>query len=120
MLIPANILANADDLGTSSQVNTAILYCFENGYINSTSFLTNTPYFDETVSLIHGNEVIQNVGLHINLTTLKPVTNFSQHSFLDKLGNWNVGNKNKKTPLILTILKEPTDLSLKPEAVVAI
>src|SRR5579872_6950890 len=94
MLIPVNILANADDLGYSASVNKAILYCFEQGYINSTSLMTSTPYFEETVGLVHENPVITNIGIHINLAEGQPLTDFKEN-YLDAAGNWDVQKTNK-------------------------
>ncbi len=95
MLIPANILANADDLGYNTSVNKAILYCFEQGYINSTSLMTSTAYFDETVNLVHENTVITNIGIHVNLAEEgPPLTDFSEN-YLDDAGNWDIRKTNR-------------------------
>lgn len=94
MLVPGNILANADDLGYNTSVNKAILYCFEQGYINSTSLMTSTPYFEETVSLVRQNPVIGNIGIHINLAEGRPLTNFKE-DYLDAAGNWDIQKTNK-------------------------
>ncbi len=75
MQIPGNVIATADDLGLKPSVNQAILYCFKQGYINSTSFLTNTIYFEETASLIHENPSINNIGVHINLADGRQAAN---------------------------------------------
>jgi predicted glycoside hydrolase/deacetylase ChbG (UPF0249 family) len=91
-----NIVPNADDLGLSPSINRAILYCFEQGYINSTSFLTNTIYFEDTVKLIKMNPSIRNIGVHVDLAEGKPVSNFNHHSFLDSEGNWDFTKTNKK------------------------
>jgi predicted glycoside hydrolase/deacetylase ChbG (UPF0249 family) len=90
MLIPSYVIANADDLGLSSSVNKAILYCFENELINSTSLITNTLYFDETVNLIHENSIIRNIGIHINIADGRPITNFIPAPYIDDFGNWNL------------------------------
>ena len=74
--IPDYIIANADDLGYSHSVNKAILYCFEHGYINSASLMTNTGFFDEAVSMIKENPVIRNIGVHIDLAEGKPDNRF--------------------------------------------
>jgi len=100
MMIPDNVIANADDLGLQPSINRAILYCFEQGYINSASLLTNTEYFDETVYLIHQNPSIINIGVHVNLAEGKPVTNFDQEAYLDSDGNWNLNMTNKKVSLL--------------------
>ena len=96
MPVAPNIIANADDLGLRQSVNKAILQCFDQRYINSASFLTNTAYFEETVNLIHENQSMCNIGVHVNLAEFKPVTNFKQYSFLDEEGNWDFKKVNKK------------------------
>ncbi|PTQ99325.1 putative glycoside hydrolase/deacetylase ChbG (UPF0249 family) [Mucilaginibacter yixingensis] len=96
MKIPHNIIATGDDLGLNPSVNKAILYCFEHGYINSTSFLTSTEYFDETVELIHSNKTISNIGVHVNFASGRPITQFTQRDFLDNEGNWDLKKTNRK------------------------
>jgi predicted glycoside hydrolase/deacetylase ChbG (UPF0249 family) len=94
MPIPANIIANADDLGFNASVNKAILKCFEGGYINSTSLMTDTPDFEATIELIHQNPVIKNIGIHVDLAQFRPLTDFKEN-FLDEQGNWDVYKTNK-------------------------
>ena len=94
MRIPANIIANADDLGYNVAVNKAILYCYEQGYINSTSLMTNTPHFERTVSLVHENPVITNIGIHVNFAEGPPLTDFKEN-YLDSVGNWDIQKTNK-------------------------
>ncbi|MGZ3756184.1 MAG: ChbG/HpnK family deacetylase [Mucilaginibacter sp.] len=83
-------------------INKAILYCFENGIINSTSLLSNTTYFEEAVELIHKNPIISNVGVHINLSKGKPVTSFDQHRYLDKKAT---GILKKREPDIISSMQ---------------
>ena len=89
MNLPNNIIANADDFGLKTSVNKAILYCFEQGYINSTSLMTNTFFFEEAVDIFQSNPVMKNIGVHVNLSEGKPLTNFNQRIYLDEDGNWN-------------------------------
>ena len=96
MLIPNNTIVNADDLGLRPSINQAIFYCFEHKIINSTSLITNTKYFEETVNLIHENPAVCNLGVHINLAEGKPLTNFNQLFYLDENGNWDLKKINKK------------------------
>jgi predicted glycoside hydrolase/deacetylase ChbG (UPF0249 family) len=96
MIIPDNLRANADDFGLNESVNKAILISFERGYINSTSLVVNTPLFDDTVTFIDNNPIIHNIGLHLNLATDKPVSNFKYFSYLDNNGNWDLEKTNKK------------------------
>jgi predicted glycoside hydrolase/deacetylase ChbG (UPF0249 family) len=94
MQIPDNIIANADDLGYNPSVNKAILYCFEQGYINSASLMTGPPHFEETANLIHANPAITNIGVHVNLAEGPPLTDFKE-DYLDEAGNWDLTKTNK-------------------------
>jgi predicted glycoside hydrolase/deacetylase ChbG (UPF0249 family) len=104
MSLPPNIIANADDLGWDLPVNKAILYCFEKGYINSTSLMTNKPGFDDAVNLIHANPVIKNIGVHVNLYSGKPHTDFHNKNYLLENGDWNL----KKTSRTIKFLNSQT------------
>jgi predicted glycoside hydrolase/deacetylase ChbG (UPF0249 family) len=94
MRIPENIIANADDLGYNAAVNSAIRYCFEHGYINSCSLMTNMEGFEEAVTMIRESHTIKNIGIHINLAEGKPLTNL-QGNYFDKEGNWDVYKTNQ-------------------------
>ena len=95
MPIPGNVLANADDLGLNASVNKAILHCFEEGYINSASVLTNTIGFPESVQLIHTSSCMHNLGVHVNLAQGRPLTNISKR-YLDADGNFDIEKTGKK------------------------
>ncbi len=97
MPIPANIIATADDLGMSPAVNRAVVYCFAQGYINSASLLTNTPYFTETVRLLRDSPMVTNIGVHVNLAEGPPVTPFAFPHFLNGEGHWNIQKTGIKT-----------------------
>jgi len=96
MVIAPNVIANADDFGLNSTINVAILYCFENGIVNSTSMMVNTGFFEESVQLIQKNPVVSNVGIHINLAEGKPVTGFNDRKYIDHNGNWDFAKVNNK------------------------
>lgn len=100
MHIPPSIIVNADDIGLRPSVNNAILYSFQQGYINSTSLLTNMDCFDETVDFIHNNPAIINIGLHGNFAEGKPISNFKYHEFLGDAGNWNLKQTGKLSRLL--------------------
>ncbi|WPU95694.1 ChbG/HpnK family deacetylase [Mucilaginibacter sabulilitoris] len=95
-MIPLNVIANADDFGFNSSVNKAILYCFEERLINSTSLMVNCEGFEEAIQLTLRHESIINVGLHTNLAEGKPLTNFSNKTFLTENGEWNIDQTGKK------------------------
>lgn len=94
MRIPDNIIANADDLGCSASINSAILYCFGHGYINSSSLMTNMDAFEEAAVLIHEKPAIKNIGIHINLAEGKPLTNL-KGDYFDSAGNFDVYKTNR-------------------------
>lgn len=100
MNIPNNIIVNADDFGLRASVNKAILHCFEQGYINSTSLITNQFFFEAAADMFHANPVIHNVGVHVNLSEGRPLTNFNQKLYLDENGNWNNSKVSKKYSLL--------------------
>jgi predicted glycoside hydrolase/deacetylase ChbG (UPF0249 family) len=89
MLIPENIIANADDFGLNTAVNKGILHCYQNGYINSTSIMTNRLNFEEAIDMIHANKIITNVGLHVDFINFKPASDFPDKKFLTSSGIWD-------------------------------
>lgn len=68
------VIINADDFGTSQEVNKAITECFKNKWISSTTIMVNEPYFDEAVYLSKSNKFLESVGIHLNITKGTPVT----------------------------------------------
>ena len=96
MLIPPNLIANADDFGSKSSVNQAVLLCYQLGYINSASLIVNHPGFFEAVDMIHTHDVITNIGLHVNFADGKPVTNFDNNDYLTADGHWDLKKTNRK------------------------
>jgi chitin disaccharide deacetylase len=90
------IIANADDLGLRISVNSAILQCFNAGFINSASLMTNSSIFDETVAMIKSEMHFKNIGIHIDLVEFRPLTSFNVPHFLDKNGNWRSAAINNK------------------------
>lgn len=99
MPIPGNVMANADDFGLNNSINKAIVYCFDQGYINSTSLITNCAGFEDSLQLIHTKPVIKNIGIHINFAEGKPLTNIDSQ-YLDVNGNWDISKTSKKIKLL--------------------
>ncbi|MFD2146832.1 carbohydrate deacetylase [Mucilaginibacter antarcticus] len=111
MLIPKNIIVNADDIGLSQSVNRAILYSYQQGYINSTSLLTNMDDFDDAVKIIRKHPEIINIGVHGNFAEGKPLTDFAAQQFLTADGSWNV----TKTAKLLQLLDTRSKAAFKNE-----
>ena len=84
------LIVTADDFGYSRNVNRAILKCFKEGIVTSTSLLANTKYFEESVKLLKSNKSLD-VGIHINLTEFRPLTKAKTFTY----GNGNFIGKAK-------------------------
>lgn len=67
------IIINADDFGRSSDINAGILKAFEDSLINHTTLMVNMPYVDEALQIAEANNLLEKVGLHLNLTEGKPL-----------------------------------------------
>ena len=63
----SNCIVNADDLGMTPGTNKAIFDGHDNGYINSTSIMTNCDYFNEAIHGLKARKDLK-VGIHLNLT----------------------------------------------------
>lgn len=71
------LIINADDFGCNSNINAAIVSCFEKDIINSTTIMANMPGFDEAIDLALKKGFTDKIGLHINLTEGKSLTDLS-------------------------------------------
>lgn len=88
-----SIVINADDFGKSEEVNRAIAEAFEKGFINRTTLMVNMPYADEAVKLARQQGFANKVGVHLNLTEGKPLTDDMKENplFCDKDGCFHAG-----------------------------
>lgn len=68
------LIVNCDDLGYTRGVNEAIVIAYQQGILRSTTALVNSAYIQEAVTMMKENPGI-GVGLHLNLTSGKPLTN---------------------------------------------
>lgn len=57
--------------------------------------MTNKPGFDDAVEIIHSNQIIKNVGVHINFYSGKPNSDFTCKKFLLENGDWNLRKTGK-------------------------
>ena len=65
---------NADDFGYSESVNNAIAECFYRGVINRTTIMVNMPEAENAARLAQTRGFFGKVGLHINLTEGKALS----------------------------------------------
>ena len=69
-----SIIVNADDFGYSDYITNTVLKFFMLGYCNSTTVMINCDDYKETYNLAKEAGIIQQVGLHLNLTIGEPVS----------------------------------------------
>ena len=68
------VIVNADDYGMNENVSAAIVESFKRGYINQTTLIVNMPWAARAVELAKKEGLFDKIGLHLNLTTGKPLT----------------------------------------------
>lgn len=85
------LVINADDFGKSEEVNRAILEAFEKKFITRTTLMVNMPCADEAVRLAKERGLSDKIGLHLNLTEGRPLTDEIRANpfFCDKEGNFH-------------------------------
>src|SRR5574344_1268555 len=85
------IIINADDFGYSHSVNEAIVECFKRRYITQTTIMTNMPFYDEAITYAKENNLMDKIGLHINLDEGFPLTDDIKRNrkFCNSNGEYN-------------------------------
>ena len=68
------IIINADDFGMSEEVNRAIVSCFHEGVISSTTIMANMPGFEDACHLAVQNKRFKSIGIHLNISERTPIT----------------------------------------------
>lgn len=67
-------IINADDYGLTESCSKAIAEAFEKGLISSTTACANGEYIEEAFALAKEKGFLDKIGIHINLTEGKPLT----------------------------------------------
>ncbi len=68
------LIVNADDFGISEEVNAAIAEAFEKGLVDRTTLMVNMPDAAGAMEIARKRGFADKVGLHLNLTSGKPLT----------------------------------------------
>ena len=71
------LIVNADDFGLNEIENRAIAEAFEKGLIDRTTLLVNMPFAEDAMRLASEKGFADRVGLHVNLTSGRPLTSFA-------------------------------------------
>jgi len=80
------LIINADDFGINSNVNKAIVNCFQKDIISSATLMANMDGFDEAVELAKIHGFVNCIGLHVNLIEGKSLTDLSGTGLTDSNG----------------------------------
>lgn len=68
------IIINADDFGLTESCSKAIAQAFSENLISSTTACANGDYIEQAYTIARENVFLDKVGIHINLTEGKPLT----------------------------------------------
>lgn len=84
------IIINADDLGMSKEVNSAIEKAIQEGCISSSTIMANAPAFEDAVRIA---KLYPNVsfGLHLNIDEFNPLTDssvFAKYGMMSENGSF--------------------------------
>ncbi|MGL4742555.1 MAG: ChbG/HpnK family deacetylase, partial [Sarcina sp.] len=84
------IIINADDFGMDESTTLAIVEAMELGLCSSTTLMVNMPFADEAVKIAKEKGFFDKVGIHLNLTEGKPLTENIKKldKFCDENGNY--------------------------------
>ena len=69
-----HIIVTADDFGLHAAANHAIVDVLTSGIVSHTSIITNMPGFEEACELAQSRRFSAHVGVHLNLTQGRPLT----------------------------------------------
>ena len=83
-------ILNADDLAKSEFHNNAILEAYKNGFLKSTSIMSNMPFFLDAIHRVVQTSPMLGVGIHLNLIEGKAL-NQNLKTLCDDNGNFNNG-----------------------------
>lgn len=82
------LIINADDFAITEAVSKGILTGMDEGIITDTSVLTNSPHFSTAITMAKAAG-LKAMGVHLNITFLKPILPVSQvNSLVDQSGNF--------------------------------
>lgn len=71
----ARIIINGDDFGMNESCSRAIAQAFAEDKITDTTAMANGDWIDEALTLARDNGFYDRIGVHLNLTEGKPLTN---------------------------------------------
>ncbi|MDP2938694.1 MAG: ChbG/HpnK family deacetylase [Candidatus Omnitrophota bacterium] len=68
------LIINADDFALDEATNKGVVEAFKKGLCSSTTLMVNMPGFQEACQLVHENNLLKHVGIHLVLRDGYPLT----------------------------------------------
>ncbi len=100
------LIVNADDFGLSKAVTDATIDCHINGIITSATLMSNMPSAEYAASRAKAFPELS-IGLHLNLTEGKPLTDTGKvDNLIDSKGNFLAASKQRKNLIFNEKAKE--------------
>ena len=103
------LIVNGDDFGITHACNLAIIDCFKNGGLRSTSMMTNMDHCKEAAKLMKENPDLS-VGIHLCLTAGKPLTEVP--SLVKEDGTFNKAILSNQIPVSLEEIEKELEAQI--------
>ena len=110
------MIINADDFCLNERVTKAIRQAFSLNVVDRTTCMVNTGFFNEEMNNEWTKSHMAQIGLHLNLTEGKPLTEQIKEckNFVDESGNF-INNLNNRKGMRLFFLKRKEKKALRLE-----
>jgi len=98
------IIVTSDDFGYNEERTLGACKLYDDGYFSRASIMVNMPYYENAVILAKEKNIFDKIGLHLNLTEGKPLTDAVKKftNICDPDGSFNqVFHANSKSRLFL-------------------
>ncbi|MDP2924119.1 MAG: ChbG/HpnK family deacetylase [Candidatus Omnitrophota bacterium] len=102
-----SLIITADDFGLHDDINRGIEVAIKNGVVNSVSFVTNTPLFEDSLKIIKRYPDVS-VGVHLNITDEPPLSSLERVKFLLNNKQSFLGNHFK---VIYSVISNPRQVN---------
>ena len=114
-------IINADDYGLTESCTKAIADAFKRGLISSTTACANGAYIAEGLTLAKENGFADKIGIHINLTEGKPLTDkIANDSFFCEDGKFHGKINRLKKPTKEQLLAVKEEVSAQIERLISL
>jgi chitin disaccharide deacetylase len=93
MTVSRPLIATADDFGLSSETNAAVLRGFDEGAVSHASLIVNLSGFEEACQAAQQRRLDARIGLHLNFTEGRPLTERIRKSSFCRDGSFTVQHR---------------------------